>query len=195
MPRSRRACPGPGSQLRRVPRRARRHDRRERRLPRRPLRAAPLRDGRGLLGRESTPEEQRARSSSCSTQSLAAGGLGLSTSRSTTHNDGDGQPGAQPVRLESRSSCRCATVVGRARGHDTRGDRAGLPRHGSTTTRSSCWPRMSATARRPLNWNVLSVSADEARASSSTSCARPSAPVRSAAAWWRSPCRSSPTTT
>ena len=66
-------------------------------LPRRPLRAPALRDGRA------TRSAARPTPSSSTTmvgvldESIEAGGLGFSTTLSYTHSDGDGQPVALAV--------------------------------------------------------------------------------------------------
>jgi N-acyl-D-aspartate/D-glutamate deacylase len=92
-------------------------------------------------------------------QSLAAGGLGLSTTRSSTHIDGDGQP--VPSRWASEAEvlelCR---IVGQ---HD--GTSLELITEGCigrfNPDEVELLAQMSGTARRTLNWNVLGVSVDD----------------------------------
>jgi N-acyl-D-aspartate/D-glutamate deacylase len=110
------------------------------------------------FGRESTTDELR-RIRELLDQSLSAGGLGLSTTRSSTHIDGDGQPVPSRWASEDEVMALCETVgvhegtslelitegcIGRFSDHEI-----------------ELLAGMSATARRPLNWNVLSVSQDD----------------------------------
>jgi len=90
-------------------------------------------------------------------ESLAAGGLGLSTTRSNTHSDGDGRPVASRLagRDEVLALCRAVSE------------------HEGTTLEAivqGCLDQfsddeialltdMSVSARRPINWNVLTVDA------------------------------------
>ncbi|HEY2429279.1 MAG TPA: amidohydrolase family protein [Acidimicrobiales bacterium] len=90
-------------------------------------------------------------------ESLAAGGLGLSTTRSNTHSDGDGRP--VPSRRAGRDEvlALCAAVA----------------EHEGTTLEGivqgcldtfnddeiALLTAMSVAARRPINWNVLTVDA------------------------------------
>ncbi len=92
-------------------------------------------------------------------QSLAAGGLGLSTTRSSTHIDGDGQP--VPSRWASEAEvielCR---VVGQHEGTSLELITEGcIGRFNPTEV--ELLAQMSSTARRTLNWNVLGVSSDD----------------------------------
>ena len=115
--------------------------------------------GEESVGRESTADEQLAIEQLLDA-SLAAGGLGLSTSRSSTHNDGDGRP--VPSRFSSvEELLSLCAVVGRHEGTTLEAIVQGCL--GTfDDDEVELLARMSATARRPLNWNVLSVSADEA---------------------------------
>ena len=54
-----------------------------------------------------------------------------------------------------------AAAVRDASGHHARGDPRRLPQRASPTTRSPCWPPCRWPRDRPLNWNVLGVSAGE----------------------------------
>lgn len=90
-------------------------------------------------------------------ESLAAGGLGLSTTRSSTHSDGDGRPVAsrRAGRAELLALCEAVsahegtTLEGIVQGClDTFSD-----------DEVDLLTAMSVAARRPLNWNVLTVDA------------------------------------
>jgi N-acyl-D-aspartate/D-glutamate deacylase len=93
-------------------------------------------------------------------QSLEAGGLGLSTSRSSTHSDGEGNP--VPSRIASEEELlELCNVVGRHEGTTLEAIVQGcLGRFSPEEV--ELLATMSANARRPLNWNVLSVGADDA---------------------------------
>ena len=90
--------------------------------------------------------------------SLAAGGLGFSTSQSTTHSDGDGQPVASRWATQRRAH---RPVHGDRPARRAPRSRRSSPAAstGSATTRSTLFSDMSVAARRPLNWNVLTVDA------------------------------------
>ncbi len=110
-------------------------------------------------GRESTPDELRAIEGALG-DALDAGGLGFSTSLSSTHNDGDGQPVSSRFASHDEVLALCDVVS----------------RHEGTTLEAivqgclgtfsddeiELLASMSARANRPLNWNVLSISADKA---------------------------------
>jgi N-acyl-D-aspartate/D-glutamate deacylase len=87
-------------------------------------------------------------------ESIAAGGLGFSSSFAPTHNDGDGQP--VPSRFATREELlRLARVVGEYPGTTLEF----LPAVGAfEESHKDIMAAMSATANRPLNWNVLAVS-------------------------------------
>jgi N-acyl-D-aspartate/D-glutamate deacylase len=117
---------------------------------------------RYLLGedfaRESTDQEV-ARLRELLDRSLRAGGLGLSTTRSSTHIDGDGQP--VPSRWASEEEViHLCEAVGRHEGTSLELISEGCIGR-FTEPEVELLATMSATARRPLNWNVLSVSHDE----------------------------------
>jgi N-acyl-D-aspartate/D-glutamate deacylase len=91
--------------------------------------------------------------------SLAAGGLGLSTTRSFTHSDGDGQP--VPSRFASVEElldlCR---VAGEHEGTALEFITDGCLR-GFTDDEMDLMARMSLAADRPVNWNVFTIDSKE----------------------------------
>jgi N-acyl-D-aspartate/D-glutamate deacylase len=111
------------------------------------------------FGREATTEE-RAGMAGLLHRSLEAGGLGLSTTRSSTHIDADGQPVPSRWASEAELLQLCA-VVG---DHD--GTSLELISPGCIGRFSDeeveLLSEMSAVANRPLNWNVLAVADGDA---------------------------------
>src|SRR5262249_49573612 len=109
--------------------------------------------------RESTSDEVRAMRTLLD-QSLAAGGIGFSTTRSATHNDEDGNP--VPSRWASEAEVlELCDVVAQFDGMSLERIMDGclsLFRDDEVEFLA----QMSATARSPLNWNVLSVNLQEA---------------------------------
>jgi N-acyl-D-aspartate/D-glutamate deacylase len=90
-------------------------------------------------------------------ESLAGGGLGLSTSRSSTHVDGDGVPVPSRFASEEELLTLCS-VVSEHEGTTLEAIVQGcLGRFSPEEV--ELLARMSANARRPLNWNVLSADA------------------------------------
>ena len=88
---------------------------------------------------------------------LAAGGMGLSTSRSPTHNDGDGAP--VPSRGATDDELRAlARVVSRHPGTQLEAIVAGCL-GAFTDDEVTLLAELSTLADRPLNWNVLGVAA------------------------------------
>ncbi len=110
------------------------------------------------FARESTPSEL-GETLELLDRSLAAGGLGLSTSRSHTHIDGEGQPVPSRWASEDEVIALCGVV----RRHD--GTSLEVITDGCvgrfTDDEVELLAQMSKVAERPLNWNVLSVSSGE----------------------------------
>ena len=88
---------------------------------------------------------------------LAEGALGFSTSQVHTHNDGDGQP--VPSRAASREELE--RLAGAVRSHDGTTVELIVPGclNGFTDEEVDFLATMSLLADRPVNWNVLGVSA------------------------------------
>lgn len=107
-----------------------------------------------------TTTEERVQMLELLDESLTAGGLGLSTSRSYTHNDGDGRP--VPSRWASEEELRAlCEVVGR---HD--GMSLALITEGCIERFSDheveYLANLSTIAGSPINWNALGVSSEDA---------------------------------
>ena len=109
--------------------------------------------GKAAVGETATAEQMEAMARLLG-ESIAAGGLGFSSSFAPTHNDGDGQP--VPSRFATREELlRLARVVGEHPGTTLEF----LPAVGAfEESHKDIMAAMSATANRPLNWNVLAVS-------------------------------------
>jgi N-acyl-D-aspartate/D-glutamate deacylase len=88
--------------------------------------------------------------------SIAAGGLGFSTTRSSTHMDGDERPVASRLASEDELLALCA-AVGEHEGTTLEGIVEGCLR-GFSDEEADLLARVSAAANRPVNWNVLTVS-------------------------------------
>lgn len=112
--------------------------------------------GDDAVGGEASPE-QIEKMAAILGAALSDGALGLSTSQSNTHNDGEGQP--VPSRSASRDELlKLAAVV---RAHPGTQLEAIIPGclSGFTDDDIDLLTGMSRAADRPLNWNVLGVSA------------------------------------
>jgi N-acyl-D-aspartate/D-glutamate deacylase len=114
--------------------------------------------GEEATERESTPGEVDTLAKVLG-QSLAAGGLGLSTSRSSTHNDGDNRPVPSRVASEEELLHLC-DVVSRHEGTTLEAIVEGCLK-GFSDDEIELMAQMSARANRPLNWNVLGVAAGQ----------------------------------
>jgi N-acyl-D-aspartate/D-glutamate deacylase len=92
-------------------------------------------------------------------ESVAAGGLGFSATRSSTHVDGDGNP--VPSRWASEAEVlRLCEIVGQYDGTSLELITQGcLSRFSDEEIEFMA--QMTATAHRPLNWNVLGVAASD----------------------------------
>ena len=106
--------------------------------------------------REATAAEVAAMQDLLST-CLDEGGFGFSTTRSYTHNDGDGKPVPSRMASEEEVLALC-DVVGHHDGTTLEWASDGCL-NGFTADEIDLMANMSLTAGRPLNWNVLTVDA------------------------------------
>jgi N-acyl-D-aspartate/D-glutamate deacylase len=114
--------------------------------------------GADAIGNEAT-DEQIAEMERLLHEAIAAGGMGFSTSLSYTHNDGDGQP--VPSRWSSRDEVlRLCAVISEHEGTTLELVTDGCM-SGFSDEEIDLMTNMSLAARRPVNWNVLTV--DSAR--------------------------------
>jgi N-acyl-D-aspartate/D-glutamate deacylase len=114
--------------------------------------------GEEAVSRTSTPEEVETLIRLLH-ESLAAGGLGLSTSRSSTHNDGDNNPVPSRAASEEELLALC-DVVSEHAGTTLEAIVEGCLK-GFTDDEVELLAQMSARANRPLNWNVLGTAAGQ----------------------------------
>jgi len=112
--------------------------------------------GSDAVGSEATPD-QIERMVAVLHDALDAGALGLSTSQSPTHNDGAGQP----VPSRSASKEELVALAAGLRDHPGTTLEAIIPGclSGFTDDDIALLTDMSVAADRPLNWNLLGVSA------------------------------------
>lgn len=110
--------------------------------------------GEASVGEEASPD-QVAEMKRVLRESLAAGALGLSTTRSHTHSDGAGDP--VPSRFASEEELlELCDVVGEVEGTGLEAIVAGcLSRFSEAEL--TLLAAMSSRAARPLNWNVLGI--------------------------------------
>lgn len=114
--------------------------------------------GEDAVGHEAGPE-QLGEMARVLAESLEAGGMGFSTTLSRTHSDGDGQPVASRWSTTEELLALCE-VVGAHAGTTLEAMTDGcLDRFSDDEI--DLFAAMSATARRPLNWNVLTIDSRE----------------------------------
>jgi len=112
--------------------------------------------GNDAVGGEATPEQIKEMVRLLE-ESLAAGALGFSTSQAHTHNDGEGQP--VPSRAASPAELvELATAVSRHPGTTVELILSGSI-NGYSDEEIELMTSISLAANRPINWNVLGVSA------------------------------------
>ncbi|HPG27768.1 MAG: amidohydrolase family protein [Spirochaetaceae bacterium] len=108
---------------------------------------------------ERASEDEIARMRALLGESIEAGAIGLSTSRSFTHRDGDGEPVPSRAASEDELLALC----------DETGQHAGTTLefitdgclHGFSDAEVDLMTRMSLRAGRPLNWNVFTIDSKE----------------------------------
>jgi N-acyl-D-aspartate/D-glutamate deacylase len=106
--------------------------------------------GDDAVGHEARPEQVDAMSRLLG-ESIAAGGLGFSSSQATTHNDGDGDP--VPSRAATPDEL---VALAREAGRHEGTTLEFIPAVGGFKEQHlELMARMSEAADRPLNWNVL----------------------------------------
>jgi N-acyl-D-aspartate/D-glutamate deacylase len=110
--------------------------------------------GDAALERDATPDEMAAMVLELK-RSLAAGGLGFSTTRSPTHSDVENRPVASRVGPDSEVIELCR-AVGEYPGTTLEAIVEGC-NYGFSDLEIDTLIAMSAAARRPINWNVLTV--------------------------------------
>ncbi len=114
--------------------------------------------GPAATGNEASPE-QLAEMAARLHEALDAGGLGLSTSLSFTHSDGDGEPVASRWASRDEVLALCAAVrehEGTTLEYVTDGCLRGF-----RPDEVELMAEMTLAARRPLNWNVLTIDSKE----------------------------------
>ena len=114
--------------------------------------------GADAVGNEATPEQLDAMVRLLS-ESVAAGGLGFSTTLSFTHSDGDGQPVASRWASNDEVLALCRAVSdheGTTLEYVTSGCLRGF-----SDEEVEQMAAMTLAGRRPLNWNVLTIDATD----------------------------------
>jgi N-acyl-D-aspartate/D-glutamate deacylase len=110
--------------------------------------------GEAAVGEEASPDQLETMRQLLA-DSLDAGGLGFSTSRAYTHDDGDGQPVPSRHANPEEVLALC-DEVSRHEGTTLEAITDGCLK-GFTDEEIDLFTRMSVTANRPLNWNVLTI--------------------------------------
>jgi len=110
--------------------------------------------GKDAVGQVATAEQVDAMRSMLGA-SLEAGGLGFSTSRAFTHSDGDGEPVPSRHAAPEEVLALCEEVAHHP-GTTLEAITDGCL-NGFSDEEVELFARMSSTAQRPLNWNVLTV--------------------------------------
>lgn len=108
---------------------------------------------------EFATEEDLARMTALLRESIKEGGLGLSSSRSFTHSDGDGEPVPSRAASEDELLALC-DVTGELEGTTLEFITSGCL-HGFSDSEIDLMTRMSLRAGRPLNWNVFTIDSKE----------------------------------
>lgn len=114
--------------------------------------------GARSVGNEATQEEVEAMSALLH-ESIESGALGLSSSRSFTHSDGDGAPVPSRAASEDELLALCETA-GEHEGTTLEFITDGCL-HGFSDAEVDLMTRMSLRAGRPLNWNVFTIDSKE----------------------------------
>ena len=114
--------------------------------------------GADSVGNEATPEQVAAMQELLA-ECIDAGGLGFSTTLSRTHSDGDGQPVASRWSTKEEILALCE-VVGSKPGTTLEAMTDGCLDQFSDEE-IELFSDMTATAKRPLNWNVLTIDSRE----------------------------------
>lgn len=114
--------------------------------------------GSDSVGNEATPEQIQEMADLLA-ECIDAGGLGFSTTLSRTHSDGDGQPVASRWASNEEILAMC-DVVGAKPGTTLEAMTDGCLDQFSDDE-IELFSDMSARARRPLNWNVLTIDSRE----------------------------------
>lgn len=114
--------------------------------------------GDDAVGNEASDEQVRAMETLLR-ESLAAGAIGLSSSRSFTHRDWDGEPVPSRAASEEELLALCAVL------RDQDGTSLEFITdgclHGFNQAEIDLMTRMSLEAQRPLNWNVFTIDSTE----------------------------------
>ena len=114
--------------------------------------------GADAIGNEATPEQVEAMVKILH-EGIEAGALGFSTTLSSTHSDGDGNPVASRAAGKDELLALCA-AVGEHEGTFLEGIVPGCLDKFSDDE-IELLAQMSAAAKRPINWNVLTIDAKE----------------------------------